>query len=182
MNAAHSLAAKQAGFDRNLFENETPKNRWVDVAYPEYVKQDSQRRPAQLTSATGLCSRTATATSVLDTSTTLMPPWRTTRTCTTRSRSGKSRTWRAIEECILSRWLLETCRQSTSNISFVRHHASAALGSWLNLAFLDRMCGSLASKQWGPWNSSQVHGPAEVSMPVPPSPASFYSSLGSDAY
>lgn len=35
INTAHALAAKQAGFDRNLFENVTPTNRWVDVAYPE---------------------------------------------------------------------------------------------------------------------------------------------------
>lgn len=37
INTAHALAAKQAGFDRNLFENATPTNRWVDVAYPEYA-------------------------------------------------------------------------------------------------------------------------------------------------
>lgn len=43
MNAAHSLAAKQAGFDRNLFENETPKNRWVDVAYPEALQSHCNR-------------------------------------------------------------------------------------------------------------------------------------------
>lgn len=74
MNAAHSLAAKQAGFDRNLFENETPKNRWVDVAYPEYVLQRSRgNRSAELTTPTGLCNPTANAIFVPDTSTTSMP-------------------------------------------------------------------------------------------------------------
>lgn len=148
MNAAHSLAAKQAGFDRNLFENETPKNRWVDVAYPEYVMRDSQDGLVQLTSAAGLCSRTATATSVLDTSTTSMPPWRTTRTCTTRNRSGKSRTWRAIEECILSRWLLETCRQSTSKSSFVCHHACLLLARGLILIPWTRRAVLLPLRSW----------------------------------
>ena len=37
INQAHSLAAKQAGFDRNLFENAGGKQRYVDVAFPEYV-------------------------------------------------------------------------------------------------------------------------------------------------
>lgn len=35
INAAHALAAKQAGFDRNLFENAGPKTRDVNVAFPE---------------------------------------------------------------------------------------------------------------------------------------------------
>lgn len=37
INTAHALAAKQAGFDRNLFENTTPTDRWHDVVYPEYA-------------------------------------------------------------------------------------------------------------------------------------------------
>ncbi|KAF4124094.1 NADH-ubiquinone oxidoreductase 178 kDa subunit [Geosmithia morbida] len=43
INTAHALAARQAGFDRNLFENATPSNRWVDVAYPEALQSHSQR-------------------------------------------------------------------------------------------------------------------------------------------
>lgn len=35
INAAHTLAARQAGFDRNLFENAGSKSRDVDVAFPE---------------------------------------------------------------------------------------------------------------------------------------------------
>ncbi|KAL6869881.1 hypothetical protein ACO1O0_001213 [Amphichorda felina] len=43
INTAHALAAKQAGFDRNLFENVTPTNRWVDVAYPEALQSHCAR-------------------------------------------------------------------------------------------------------------------------------------------
>ncbi len=35
INAAHTLAARQAGFDRNLFESAGLKSRDVDVAFPE---------------------------------------------------------------------------------------------------------------------------------------------------
>jgi hypothetical protein len=37
INALHTKAQEQAGFDRNLFENASNKHRFVDVAYPEYV-------------------------------------------------------------------------------------------------------------------------------------------------
>lgn len=35
INHAHALAAKQAGFDRNLFENAGTNTREVTVAFPE---------------------------------------------------------------------------------------------------------------------------------------------------
>lgn len=35
INALHTKAMEQAGFDRNLFENASSKHRWVDVSYPE---------------------------------------------------------------------------------------------------------------------------------------------------
>lgn len=38
INALHTKAMEQAGFDRNLFENASNKHRFVDVAYPEYVE------------------------------------------------------------------------------------------------------------------------------------------------
>lgn len=37
INSAHSQAARQAGFDRNLFENGGSKQRYVDIAFPEFV-------------------------------------------------------------------------------------------------------------------------------------------------
>lgn len=37
INALHTKAAEQAGFDRNLFENGSNQHRFVDVSYPEYV-------------------------------------------------------------------------------------------------------------------------------------------------
>lgn len=37
INALHTKAAEQAGYDRNLFENASTKRAYVDVAYPEYV-------------------------------------------------------------------------------------------------------------------------------------------------
>ncbi|CAH0016214.1 unnamed protein product [Clonostachys rhizophaga] len=37
INQAHSAAARQAGFDRNLFQYGGSGNRHVEVAYPEYV-------------------------------------------------------------------------------------------------------------------------------------------------
>lgn len=37
INALHTKAAEQAGFDRNLFENASNKHRYVDVSYPECV-------------------------------------------------------------------------------------------------------------------------------------------------
>lgn len=37
INALHTKAAEQAGFDRNLFENASNKHRYVNVSYPEYA-------------------------------------------------------------------------------------------------------------------------------------------------
>ncbi len=37
INALHTKAMEQAGYDRNLFENGSSKQRFVDVTYPEYV-------------------------------------------------------------------------------------------------------------------------------------------------
>lgn len=37
LNALHTKAAEQAGFDRNLFENASNKHRYVNVSYPEYA-------------------------------------------------------------------------------------------------------------------------------------------------
>ncbi|CAJ0545800.1 Ff.00g092730.m01.CDS01 [Fusarium sp. VM40] len=37
INALHTKAMEQAGYDRNLFENASNKHRFVDVAYPEFV-------------------------------------------------------------------------------------------------------------------------------------------------
>ncbi|KAG6041396.1 hypothetical protein E4U41_004494 [Claviceps citrina] len=42
-NALHTKAMEQAGFDRNLFENATPKHRYVDVAYPEAFQSHAPR-------------------------------------------------------------------------------------------------------------------------------------------
>ncbi|KAG6007261.1 hypothetical protein E4U21_006179 [Claviceps maximensis] len=42
-NALHTKAMEQAGFDRNLFENVTPKYRHVDVAYPEALQSHAAR-------------------------------------------------------------------------------------------------------------------------------------------
>lgn len=47
INALHTKAMEQAGFDRNLFENASNKHRFVDVAYPEYVS--SSRAPRRQT-------------------------------------------------------------------------------------------------------------------------------------
>lgn len=35
INALHTKAMEQAGYDRNLFENASSKHRYVDVTYPE---------------------------------------------------------------------------------------------------------------------------------------------------
>lgn len=40
INALHTKAAEQAGFDRNLFENASNKHRYVNVTYPEYAFPD----------------------------------------------------------------------------------------------------------------------------------------------
>lgn len=37
INALHTKAMEQAGFDRNLFENASNKHRFVNVSYPEYA-------------------------------------------------------------------------------------------------------------------------------------------------
>lgn len=37
VNALHTKAMEQAAYDRNLFENASSKQRFVDVSYPEYV-------------------------------------------------------------------------------------------------------------------------------------------------
>merc|ERR1712193_438418 len=39
----HHPDDEQAGFDRALFENEVPKERWVDVSYPEALQSHAQR-------------------------------------------------------------------------------------------------------------------------------------------
>lgn len=39
INTLHTKAMEQAGYDRNLFENGSSKQRFVDVTYPEYVVQ-----------------------------------------------------------------------------------------------------------------------------------------------
>lgn len=46
INALHTKAMEQAGFDRNLFENVSNKHRFVDVAYPEYASTPLSRFPA----------------------------------------------------------------------------------------------------------------------------------------
>ncbi|UPK99263.1 hypothetical protein LCI18_010198 [Fusarium solani-melongenae] len=43
INALHTKAAEQAGFDRNLFENGGNKHRFVDVTYPEAIQSYSPR-------------------------------------------------------------------------------------------------------------------------------------------
>ncbi|CEJ82648.1 Putative NADH-ubiquinone oxidoreductase 17.8 kDa subunit [[Torrubiella] hemipterigena] len=43
INALHTKAAEQAGFDRNLFENGSNKHRFVDVAYPEAFHSHAPR-------------------------------------------------------------------------------------------------------------------------------------------
>ncbi|KAL7790966.1 hypothetical protein V8C37DRAFT_383002 [Trichoderma ceciliae] len=43
INALHTKAMEQAGFDRNLFENGSSKHRYVDVAYPEALQSHAQR-------------------------------------------------------------------------------------------------------------------------------------------
>ncbi|KAM5355730.1 hypothetical protein ACJ41O_002376 [Fusarium nematophilum] len=43
INALHTKAMEQAGFDRNLFENASSKHRFVDVAYPEAVQSYAAR-------------------------------------------------------------------------------------------------------------------------------------------
>lgn len=37
INALHTKAAEQAGFDRNLFEGSSNQHRYVNVAFPEFV-------------------------------------------------------------------------------------------------------------------------------------------------
>ncbi|KND95184.1 NADH-ubiquinone oxidoreductase 17.8 kDa subunit, mitochondrial [Tolypocladium ophioglossoides CBS 100239] len=43
INALHTKAMEQAGFDRNLFENASNKHRFVDVAYPEAFQSHAPR-------------------------------------------------------------------------------------------------------------------------------------------
>ncbi|KAJ6446135.1 NADH-ubiquinone oxidoreductase subunit [Purpureocillium lavendulum] len=43
INALHTKAMEQAGFDRNLFENASNKHRYVDVAYPEAFQSHAPR-------------------------------------------------------------------------------------------------------------------------------------------
>ncbi|KAM0424794.1 hypothetical protein ACHAPT_010104 [Fusarium lateritium] len=43
INALHTKAMEQAGFDRNLFENGGNKHRFVDVAYPEAIQSYAPR-------------------------------------------------------------------------------------------------------------------------------------------
>ncbi|KFA71503.1 hypothetical protein S40288_08322 [Stachybotrys chartarum IBT 40288] len=43
INALHTKAQEQAGFDRNLFENASNKHRFVDVAYPEALQSHAPR-------------------------------------------------------------------------------------------------------------------------------------------
>lgn len=44
INALHTKAAEQAGFDRNLFQGGSNEHRYVNVAYPEFVAPESSRR------------------------------------------------------------------------------------------------------------------------------------------
>ncbi|KAH6960970.1 hypothetical protein HG530_004699 [Fusarium avenaceum] len=43
INALHTKAMEQAGYDRNLFENASNKHRFVDVAYPEAMTSYASR-------------------------------------------------------------------------------------------------------------------------------------------
>ncbi|PNP42565.1 hypothetical protein TGAM01_v203787 [Trichoderma gamsii] len=43
INALHTKAAEQAGYDRNLFENASTKRAFVDIAYPEAFTSHAQR-------------------------------------------------------------------------------------------------------------------------------------------
>ncbi|KAL6895772.1 hypothetical protein HDV57DRAFT_480387 [Trichoderma longibrachiatum] len=43
INALHTKAMEQAGYDRNLFENASNKHRFVDVAFPEAFQSHAQR-------------------------------------------------------------------------------------------------------------------------------------------
>ncbi|CAM1506693.1 Fc.00g063340.m01.CDS01 [Cosmosporella sp. VM-42] len=43
INALHTRACEQAGFDRNLFEGASNKHRYVDVAFPEAIQSHSAR-------------------------------------------------------------------------------------------------------------------------------------------
>ncbi|KAF4453842.1 NADH-ubiquinone oxidoreductase 17.8 kDa subunit [Fusarium austroafricanum] len=46
INALHTKAMEQAGYDRNLFENGGNKHRFVDVAYPEAMTSYAPRNNA----------------------------------------------------------------------------------------------------------------------------------------
>ncbi|KOS19330.1 NADH-ubiquinone oxidoreductase 17.8 kDa subunit [Escovopsis weberi] len=43
INAVHTKAMEQAGYDRNLFENASSKHRYVDIAYPEAFTSHAPR-------------------------------------------------------------------------------------------------------------------------------------------
>ncbi|KAM3531138.1 hypothetical protein NHJ13051_000817 [Beauveria bassiana] len=43
INALHTKAAEQAGYDRNLFENASNKHRYVNVSYPEAFQSHAPR-------------------------------------------------------------------------------------------------------------------------------------------
>ncbi|EQL00141.1 hypothetical protein G6O67_007030 [Ophiocordyceps sinensis] len=43
INALHTKAMEQAGFDRNLFENASNKHRFVNVSYPEALQSHAPR-------------------------------------------------------------------------------------------------------------------------------------------
>ncbi|KAG5982582.1 hypothetical protein E4U55_001688 [Claviceps digitariae] len=43
INALHTKAMEQAGYDRNLFENASSKDRYADVAYPEALQSHAAR-------------------------------------------------------------------------------------------------------------------------------------------
>ncbi|KAM4055041.1 NADH-ubiquinone oxidoreductase 17.8 kDa subunit [Hirsutella rhossiliensis] len=43
INALHTKAMEQAGFDRNLFENASNKHRFVNVSYPEALHSHAPR-------------------------------------------------------------------------------------------------------------------------------------------
>ena len=67
INATHVKAARQAGFDRALFENEVPKERWVDVSYPEYVDDRCFGSNDETNAAPGPFNLTLKGTTALDT-------------------------------------------------------------------------------------------------------------------
>lgn len=107
INAVHTKAMEQAGYDKNLFQNGGSGQRYVDVSYPEYVVPlrgtRALRRILADLSILGLSSLTRRETfrpASWPTSTTL---WSTTGRRPTRWRRRRHRGWRrrGNKECIL---------------------------------------------------------------------------------